>query len=175
MDFSVPMGQASYPFGALIEAIQQKNNNRQQMNKDITGIGQGLGQTGFSIAQIIGEQKKKALMAKLLAQMQSQGQPQLGPQPQGVGNVPPGPGQAGPTLPPTSGMGVPADNTDEMKSLLMRLNPQVATQGLADQLFAPGMNPLQQSQMALEQARFTSKVVLILSLIFTIFSLYLVC
>ncbi len=29
--------------------------------------------------------------------------------------------------------------------------------------------------MALEQARFTSKVVLILSLIFTIFSLYLVC
>ena len=67
------------PINAWLQMAQNKNQNRQQMNQDIAGIGQGLGGTFANIGQIIGEQKKKALLAKIVQAMQTQGAPQQGP------------------------------------------------------------------------------------------------
>lgn len=141
----------NFPFEMFMQAQDRKNQNAKQMNQDIAGLGQGLGQAAGSIGQMVQEHKKKQVLNQLLAAMSQQGAPQQGPQMSGVGPLPQG--TQGPTIPPTSGMGAPGqDNTALMKSLITQYNPDYAIKAQADQLFQPGLNPLQQSEAAKNNA-----------------------
>ena len=117
------------PVSAWLQMAQNKNQNRRQMYGDIAGLGQGLGQGLASIGDIIGEQKKKALLAQIVQAMQTQGAPQQGP-------PLPGMGQAQGIPSPASGMGGPAqDNTQQLKGLMMQADPQGMMGAMEGQMF----------------------------------------
>lgn len=162
------------PMEAFLEVARMKNQNRRQSYGDIAGIGYGMGEGLASIGEIIGEQKKKAIVQQLMAAMSQQGAPQQGPplpmsgtvQQPNLTQIPSGqPMTAGgsnigqdvqmpqpiPTQPqgqqPTSGMGAPAqDNTQLINSLLMKYDPQSAIKSMMP------TNPLQQSEVAKNNA-----------------------
>jgi len=125
----------SFPWEMFMQAQQQKNLNRQQMNQDIAGMGQGFGQGLSSIGEMIGEQKKKHILAQLVQAMQAQGKPIQGP----AGYVPPGAG----------GNAVPAgqvpDMSGKIQSLMMQYDPQNAIRQMP--------TPLQQSEIARNNAQ----------------------
>jgi hypothetical protein len=80
------------------------------------------------------KRKQNKILNQLVQAMQNQGAPQQGPQPEGVGTEP------GMT-PPTSGMGAPPqDNTQQIQSLMMKYNPEMAMRMMP--------TPLQQSEIA---------------------------
>src|ERR1700679_2048917 len=114
------------PIDAWLQMARSKNQNRQQTNQDIAGIGQGLGDTFNSIGSYMQAQKKKQLLQQIVQAMQSQGAPQQGPSlPSQQG--PQQPGQSFP--PPASGIGGPAqDNTQQLKQMVTQYDPQGSVQ-----------------------------------------------
>lgn len=131
----------SFPWEMYMQAANAKNQNRQNMYQDIAGIGQGVGESAGAIGEIIQKKKQQDLLKQLIQQMNTQGAPQQGPPlpPQSMGTIPygqpmsagtsnigqdvqiptQGPGQ------PTSGIGGPSqDNTKQIQSLMMKLDPQ---------------------------------------------------
>lgn len=91
-----------------MQAADRKNQNRQDMNANIAGLGQNLGGALSSIGNMIAEEKKKKIVAQILQAMQTQGAPQQGPPLPPLGTQPPipGMGQLPPNLSP--GPGVPS-------------------------------------------------------------------
>lgn len=161
----------SFPWDMFMEANRQKQQNRQNMYQDISGLGQGLGQGIASIGELIGEHKKKAILAQIIAAMGQQGAPQQGPpmapagtQQPNMSMIPPGqPMSAGgpnigrdvqmpqpiptqtPGQVPASGMGAPGqDNTQLIQKLMMQYDPQGAIKQMMEKN-AP-LNPLQESE-----------------------------
>lgn len=146
--------EISFPWEMFSRVNDQKARNRQQAYQGIEDIGQGLGQGLTSIGDLIGTIKKKQLMDQIVQAMSQQGAPQQGPplappgtpQPS-MSQIPSGqPMTAGapnvgqdvqmpqpiptqtPGMQPTSGIGAPAqDNTQLVKSLLMKYNPEAMT------------------------------------------------
>jgi hypothetical protein len=142
----------SFPWEMFMQAAQEKNRNRQQMNQDIAGLGYGLGQGLAGIGEAIQQKKRQQILQQLIQQMTTQGDPQQGPplppagtpQQQSMYQVPPGqPMSAGGNIgqdvqmpqpiptqgpgQPVSGMGGPArDNTRQIQALMMQLDPQTA-------------------------------------------------
>ena len=138
------------PIEAWLQMAQNKNQNTQQMNEDLAGIGQGVGGALGGIGQIIQQKKKQALMQQIVQAIKTQGAPQQGP-PMPDQQGPQMPGQSFP--PPSSGIGGPAqDNTQQMKGLLMQADPQGMMSQVENQLFKPGLNPLQMSEIAKNEA-----------------------
>lgn len=126
-----------------------------------------LGQTIQQMGQNEQKKKKQDQLQQLLQAMRTQGAPQQGPQmPAGppiqgpAGYTPPGAGssavpagQAPMPQNPTSGMGAPAqDNSDRIKQLMMAYDPQGSMEAMQKQMFPAVMNPLQQSEIAKNQA-----------------------
>jgi len=134
----------NFDWGLFQQAQEAKNRNRQQMNQDIAGLGQGLGNSLAGVAQIIQEQKKKQMVQQLVQAIQTQGAPQQGPQL---------PGQGQPGMPsPVSGMGGPVqDNTAQMRGLLMQLDPQ----GMVGQMIQE-QDPLRKMQAEWYKSRAAS-------------------
>jgi hypothetical protein len=141
------MADLSFPWEMFMQSADRQNQNRQQMNQDIAGIGQGLGQTFGNIGQMVGEQKKKAILNQIIAAMRANGLPQQGPQiPTGPaiqgpeGYSPPNQGPNSTAIPagqfpmpknPVSGMGSPAqDNNPLIESLIMQYDPQQAIKNM---------------------------------------------
>lgn len=134
------------PIQAFLQAAQAKNQNRENMYQNIAGIGQGLGQGLASIGDIIGAAKKKQIMDQISQAMATQGAPNQGP-------ALPGQGMMKGMPAPASGIGGPAnDNSQLLKSLLMKADPQGAMSAMEGSMFPTPMNPLQQSEIAKNQA-----------------------
>lgn len=140
-----------FPWQMFLGAQQEQNRNQQQMNQDISGIGQGLGAGWGAINQAVKAHQQKQTLQQLMAAMNTNGLPQQGPPmaPMGypqpnISQIPPGqPMSAGGNIgqdvqmpqsiptqgpgQPTSGMGAPAqDNNKLIQSLMMKLDPQSA-------------------------------------------------
>lgn len=139
------------PINAFLQVALAQNQNRQQAQQDAMGIGQNLGGAMSHIAKAVQEQKKKELLNQIVMAMRNQGQPQQGPQPEGVGM---GPGMA----PPASGMGAPSpDQSGTIDALMTQYDPQQAIKShfsnkdqdawsIVPGMLTEGGNPLQQSK-----------------------------
>lgn len=123
----------NFDWGLFQQAQERKNQNRQQMNQDIAGIGQGLGQGLGAIGQAMQERKKKAIVDQLVKAIQTQGQPIQGPQ----GYVPPG---AGPSAVPAGQ--VPPINKSNIAALGIQIDPSSVGNLLPEILKGPqGQKP----------------------------------
>lgn len=169
------MALSDFPWSLYLEAQKAQNQNQRNMNQDMQGIGQGLGQGLEGIGQAIQAHKMQQFLQELNQLKQTQGAPQQGPPlppqggipPQSMGQVPPGqPMSAGPVGigqdvqmpqmtptappgPPMSGIGGPAqDNTQQIQSLLMKIDPQGMIKQMVEQ-----NDPLKKAQMDLYKAR----------------------
>lgn len=157
------------PIEAYLRAVQMENQNRTQATQDAQGMGQNLSGAMTQIAQMVEQQKKKQLLQQIVMAMKSQGQPQQGPQPEGVGmgSMPPIQGPAGyappgvgpgaipagqsPMMkPPTSGVGTSSpDQSKLIDSLMMQYSPELGMKALYEK-----QDPYKQalSQQALAEA-----------------------
>lgn len=164
-----------FPWAAYAEAQRRQDQNRKDMNQNIAGLGQSLGQDFNTIGQQIQEAKKKEILQQIVTAMQGQGAPEQGPQMPGPfgppvgaagpsgpgagipGYVPPNQGPNSTAIPtgqptigmnpnPMSGMGAPpADNTKLINSLMMQYSPETAMNRIP--------TPLQQSEITKNNAQ----------------------
>lgn len=135
-----------FPWAAYAEAQRRQDQNRKDMNQNMAGLGQSLGQDFNTIGQQIEEAKKKQILQQIVTAMQNQGAPQQGPQPEGM------------TQPPLSGMGAPPqDNTNQINSLMMQYDPKDSIKTLYKEkqqspwaavanMMSPDGNPIQQNK-----------------------------
>ena len=111
----------SFDWSAFLRAQEMKNQNRQQMNQDIAGIGQGLGQGLGAIGQIIQAKRKQKLLNDISNLMSTQGNVIQGPTDMqtGRGYLPPG---NDPTRVPA---GETVNNTAQIQGKLTQYDPEL--------------------------------------------------
>lgn len=112
-----------FPWQMFMEAQRQKNQNQQNMEQNIAGIGEGFGQSMGAIGEAVKQQKQKQLLSQLVKAMQGQGQP-LAPVQGPQGYVPPGAGAS--AIPAGQVPPGQQDNTQQINSLMTKLDPQMA-------------------------------------------------
>lgn len=128
-------GAINFPWQMFMDAQAMRNQNRNDMYKNIEGMGSGAGMIGKDVEQY------KARQALMLALAQMRAGPQQGPQLPGAGMAP---GQQT----PTSGMGAPSTPPDWGTAAV---NYGMAFPGKENPLmgaFANQFDPLKQAEIA---------------------------